>query len=141
MAKTSKDVSEMDIKNTKTEIENPVAERTEIPIPPPTEPEAPGETDIKPMYNGITHFAYVGVSLPNGRLKSNAVLCGTYAEITEYYKETIALYPGLEKLIVPVSRLAESREKIKNGGNLFNKYNQDIAAAIKAKAEQEGVRE
>jgi hypothetical protein len=33
---------------------------------------------------------------------------------------------------VPVSRLAESREKAKKGGNLVNKYYEEVAAAIKA---------
>jgi len=95
----------------------------------------------KPMYDKITSFAYVGVSLPGGRLKSNTILHGTYAAILEYYKEVIELYPGVEKLIVPVVKLAEAREKLRSGGNLLNKYNQDVIAAIKTNTEQEGANE
>jgi len=98
----------------------------------------PAPAENKPMYDKITSFAYVGVSLPGGRLKSNTILHGTYAAIMEYYKEDIASYPGVEKLFVPVSKLAESREKLRSGGNLLSKYNQDIAAAIKTKTEKEG---
>jgi len=88
-------------------------------------------------YEGVTNFAYIGPSLPGGRLKSNTVLCGTYAEITEYYKEAIELYPSAARLIVPVARLAESREKIKTSGNLLYNYNEEIAAAIKTKGVEE----
>ena len=97
------------------------------------EPAAPTE---KERYAGITKFVYVGPSLPGGRLKSNTVLSGKYAEITAYYKEAIALYPCAEKLIVPVIRLADAREKTQNGGNAMNKYYQEVAAAIEAKGEE-----
>ena len=94
-------------------------------------------TDKKPPHEGVTNFAYIGPSLPGGGLKSNTVLAGTYQQITDYYKEAIELYPGIEKLFVPASRLAETREKSKKGGNLISKHYQEIAAAIKAKGETE----
>ena len=91
----------------------------------------------KGRYEGVTNFAYIGPSLPGGKLQSNTVLCGTYAEITEYYKDAIEIYPSAARLIVPVTRLAESREKIKTSGNLLYNYNTEIAAAIKARGEEE----
>jgi len=100
-----------------------------------TAPAVP--TDAAPKNEGATTFAYIGPALPNGRLKSNTILVGTHAEITEYYKETIELYPSVAKLIVPVSRLAESREKAEKSGNLLNKYCQEVAEAIKPKGEDE----
>lgn len=119
MATNKKDVSEMDTKNTVA-----AAEKT----------TAPNE---KERYAGVTKFVYVGPSLPGGRLKSNTVVCGKYAEITEYYKEAIALYPSAEKLIVPVTRLADAREKTQNSGNAMYNHYQEIAAAIKAKGDEQ----
>lgn len=91
---------------------------------------------IKARYEGVRNFVYIGPSLPGGRLKSLTVLSGTYAQIADYYKETIALYPSIERLIVPVARLAEAREKTQTSGNLMYNYYQEIAAEIKAKGEE-----
>ena len=104
-----------------------------------TQPAPAGETPAanKPLYEGVTRFVYIGAALPQGKLQSYKVLIGTYAEITEYYKETIAEYPGVEKLIVPAERLAESREKAQKSGNLLYKYCQEVAETIKAKGEKE----
>lgn len=91
---------------------------------------------IKARYEGVRNFVYIGPSLPGGRLKSLTVLSGTYAQIADYYKETIALYPSIERLIVPVARLAEAREKTQTSGNLMYNYYQEIAAEIKEKGEE-----
>lgn len=90
----------------------------------------PTATNDKERYKGITNFAYVGPSLPGGRLKSLTTLNGTYAQITEYYQEAIALFPKVARLIVPVTRLAEAREKTQNSGNLLYNYYQEVAAAV-----------
>ena len=124
MATNKKDVSDSDTINT--------AGNTEA-----AAPAGATTADKKPMYDGGTNFAYIGPSLPGGRLKSNTVLGGTYAEITEYYKEAIDLYPSVAKLFVPVSRLAESREKAEKGGNLINRYYNEVAAAIVPKGDEE----
>lgn len=113
---TNKKVSDSDTENT---------------VATTTPPEAERE-----RYAGLKTFAFVGPSLPGGKLKSNTVLNGTYAEITEYYKDAIALYPSAEKLIVPVARLAEAREKTQNSGNVMYKYYQELAAAIQAKGDE-----
>lgn len=117
MATNKKIVSDSDTENT--------AAASETTAPPEAE-----------RYAGIKTFAYVGPSLPGGKLKSNTVLGGTYAEITEYYKDAITLHPGAEKLIVPVARLAEAREKTQNSGNVMYKYYQELAAAIQAKGDE-----
>jgi len=125
MPKNTKNVSDSDTTQTTTEtVADNAAETTPAPAP-------------KPLYEGIKNFVYVGTALPGGRLKSNTVLVGTYAEITEYYKDVIKEYPGVAKLIVPTARLAESREKVQKSGNLLNKYYQEIAEAIKAKGVDE----
>lgn len=98
--------------------------------------DATTPTDGKPLYEGIKTFAYIGPSLPKGRLKTNTILSGTYAEITEYYKDEITLYPSVARLIIPVTRLAESRERVQTSGNLLHKNYQDIAAAIVPKGDE-----
>jgi len=100
-----------------------------------TKESAAGEKE-KVRYKGLTKFTYVGPSLPGGRLKSNTILEGTYAEITEYYKEAIELYPNVANLIVPVSQLAESRVKIKKSGNLMYNYYTEVDDAIKPEGEE-----
>lgn len=76
------------------------------------------------------HFVYIGPSLPSGRLKSNTVLCGGIESIKEYYKEVIEKYPQVERLIVPVKKLGELKEKIQTHGNIINKYYGDLVSAI-----------
>ncbi len=89
------------------------------------------KTSEKAQYEGVTNFVYIGPSLPSGQLKSNTVLNGTYKQITEYYKDTIELYPSIAKLIVPVTRLAEARGKTQTSGNIMYNYYQEIAAGAK----------
>jgi len=128
-----KSVSDSDTTKTVAETENAVV-NTETEAA--TAPAAVTPPVQKSLYDGITTFAYVGPSLPSGWLKSNTILNGTYAEITEYYKEAIELFPSVARLFVPVSRLAESREKLLRGGNLISRHFQEVAAAI-AKMEKE----
>ena len=126
--KSAKNVSESDTNN---EPEYTEPEYTE------TTPQAATPPDNKPPHDGVTSFVYVGPSLPGGRLKSNTVLSGTYAEITGYYKEAIDLFPAVARLFVPVSRCAESREKAEKSGNLINRHYQEIIAAITAKGDEQ----
>lgn len=79
-------------------------------------------------------YVYIGPNLPSGaKLTANAIISGTKDQINGYYKDVIEQYPNVEKLIIPVARLAESREKIKAGGNALSKYYNDLAAQIKQK--------
>ena len=116
------------------EIEAGVAENpTEAP-PPEVSDTAP---PVKGRYDGITSFSYIGPNVLGGRLKANIVLNGTHAEITEFYKDVLAEYPSVEKLIVPVSRLADAREKIGKPGNILQKHYSDLVSAFKAKQRRE----
>lgn len=131
MAKIDKTVSDSDTTNTAAESVTTAENAAES-----MEAATADTTPVKARYEGVRNFVYIGPSLPGGRLKSLTVLSGTYAQIADYYKETIALYPSIERLIVPVARLAEAREKTQTSGNLMYNYYQEIAAEIKVKGEE-----
>lgn len=83
-------------------------------------------------------YVYIGPNLPSGaKLLTNAIVRGTREQISGYYKDVIEKYPNVEKLIVPIERLAESREKIKIGGNALSKYYNDLSEQIKQKGDVE----
>lgn len=73
-------------------------------------------------------FVYIGPTLPNGKLKSNTVMQGGFAEICEYLSEVIEEYPQIKHLIVPVHKFAEQKSKVNEKGNLINKYCNDIVS-------------
>lgn len=79
------------------------------------------------------NFAYIGPSIPSERLMTNTVLNGTKEDILDYYKDVVERFPNVEKLIVPVERLAESRTKIRSGGNVLSKYYNDLLNQIRQK--------
>ncbi|WP_113673752.1 hypothetical protein [Vallitalea guaymasensis] len=81
------------------------------------------------------HFTYIGPSLPGGKLKRNVVLCGSREEIKTYYQDVIEEYPPVKHLIVPVEKLGESREKVKQPGNILHKYYGDIINLVNQKKE------
>lgn len=87
------------------------------------------------VYDGYTQFVYVGPSLPNGELKENAVLEGSFSEILHFLSAQVEKYPQIKRLIVPVNRLAEYSAKVKSGGNIVNKYYADIVSAMKSSKE------
>lgn len=84
------------------------------------------------VVNGIQHnesttsFVYIGPSLPGARLMANTVLSGTRKDISQYYKDVIERYPNVEKLIVPVGKLSESRAKVRTSDNILSKYYSDL---------------
>ncbi|GHU42202.1 hypothetical protein FACS1894111_05730 [Clostridia bacterium] len=127
-----KSVSDSDTKEVKAErvadSENTGTDKKEILAEQPTK---------KAQYDEITNFVYVGPSLPGGRLKSLATLGGTYEEIKDYYKEAVALFPKVERLIVPVSQLAEARAKTQTSGNILHNYYRDVISAIQTKGEEQ----
>ena len=85
------------------------------------------------LHKGVTSFVYAGPTLPGGKLKGNAVLCGTYAEIMNYCEDAISEYPSVRRLIIPVATLATAREKTQTSGNaMYENYNR-IVAEIKEK--------
>lgn len=78
-----------------------------------------------------TNYVYIGPSLPGAVLMENTVLRGGRKEISEYFKDVVETYPDVEKLIVPVGKLSESRAKVRASGNVFNKYYNDLLSQAK----------
>jgi len=127
MAKNSNNVSNSDTPNNAPEETANVAATVEAPPPKKARPTE------KPRFEGETRFIYAGPSLPGGRLASHTILNGTYAEIVDYYKDAIAEYPNVARLIVPAARFAETRDKTRTSGNILYNWYTEIATAIKAK--------
>lgn len=75
---------------------------------------------------------YIGPSLPKAQLKTNKVIEGTPAEIKELLAPVLEKYPLVEKMLVPISGLAEKKDKVKTAGNILNKYYSDIVSTIAA---------
>lgn len=75
-------------------------------------------------------YCYIGPNIPNGSLKQNAILLGSRSEMKERFKEEFEEYPQVERLIVPIEKLAESKGRISTPGNIINKYYQDLISSI-----------
>lgn len=88
------------------------------------------------MYTEYTQFVYIGPSLPNGRLKENAVLQGSYSTVLHYLSEIVEEYPQIKRLIVPIHKLGEYAAKVKTSGNIVNKYYSDVISGISSKREE-----
>ena len=99
---------------------------------------APAEKPAEGAENtaeGYDTFVYVGPSIPNGRLKANAVFRGTFRDVTAYLAGVLEDYPQVEKLIVPVNRLAAFAVRVKTPGNIAHKYYNDIVSAMRRNKE------
>ncbi len=83
-------------------------------------------------------LAYIGPSLPAGLLKTNKILIGTPEEIKKELAGVLEKYPLVEKMLVPVEKLAEKKSRAATAGNILNKYYTDIASAIAAHEKKEG---
>lgn len=81
---------------------------------------------------GIVKLVYIGPSLPKAMLKTNSIFEGTKEEIAQKLSPVFKTYKLAEKLLVPVSKLAEKKDKIKTAGNVLNKYYSDLASEISA---------
>ncbi|GHV18180.1 hypothetical protein FACS189425_06220 [Clostridia bacterium] len=75
-------------------------------------------------------YVYAGPALPTGELKNNAILKGTLDSIKEAYSDVIEKYPHIGHLVVPVSKLAETREKLKRTDNILGKYYAELTIAV-----------
>lgn len=93
------------------------------------EQEEPGET--------VT-LVYIGPQLPAGLLKTNKVIIGTQAEIEKELAGVLEKYPLVKKMLVPVEKLAEKKNKAATAGNILNKYYTDIVSSIVANEKREG---
>ena len=83
-------------------------------------------------------MAYIGPTLPAGRLKCNKIFIGTMKEIKTELAEVLEKYPMVEKMLVRVEQLAEKKDKVKTAGNVMNKYYSDIVSTIAANEAKEG---
>lgn len=82
-------------------------------------------------------MVYIGPSLPKAQLKCNTVMIGTPATIKKMYAGVFEKFPLVEKMLVPVSELAEKKQKIKTLGNIYNKYYTDIVSMVAAGEKEE----
>ena len=79
-------------------------------------------------------LVYVGPQLPRGRLKTNKIFEGTREQIiaSPEMAEVLKRYPLVKNMLVPVSKLAEAKQKIAAGGNALHKFYADIASQAAA---------
>ena len=82
-------------------------------------------------------LAYIGPSLPAGLLKTNKIMIGTREEIKKELAAVLEKYPLVEKMLVPVEKLAEKKNRAATAGNILNKYYTDIVSAIAANERKE----
>ena len=75
-------------------------------------------------------LVYVGPQLPRGRLKTNKIFEGTRDQIlaSPEMAEVLKRYPLVKNMLVPVSKLAEAKQKIAAGGNALHKFYADITS-------------
>lgn len=88
-------------------------------------------TGVKEAKEPVT-LIYIGPKLPGGKLKSNKIFIGTPEEIKKELAPVLEEYPLVERLLVPVSQLAEKKDKVRTAGNILNKYYADVVSSIAA---------
>ncbi|MCM1217503.1 MAG: hypothetical protein NC331_13830 [Lachnospiraceae bacterium] len=79
---------------------------------------------------------YIGPTVKGGALKTNATLTGTRGEIKEYLKGILEDIPQVERLLVPATRLAESKGRVTEKGTLLNRYYNEVASLDNAEKEE-----
>lgn len=87
-----------------------------------------------PQAEEAEKLVYVGPQLPRGRLKTNKIFEGTWEQIiaSPEMAEVLKRYPLVKNMLVPVSKLAEAKQKIAAGGNALHKFYADIASQAAA---------
>lgn len=98
--------------------------------------KAVGETAETQKMAEKETFIYIGPTVKAGALRTNTTFTGTKNEIKKYLKEILEEIPQVERLLVPVKKLAESKERIRDKGTLLNKYYNEIASLNHAKREE-----
>ena len=91
---------------------------------------APKAAQDAPQAEEAEKLVYVGPQLPRGRLKTNKIFEGTRDQIlaSPEMAEVLKRYPLVKNMLVPVSKLAEAKQKIAAGGNALHKFYADIAS-------------
>ena len=95
---------------------------------------AQGAAQDAPQAEEAEKLVYVGPQLPRGRLKTNKIFEGTREQIlaSTEMAEVLKRYPLVKNMLVPVSKLAEAKQKIAAGGNALHKFYADIASKAAA---------
>lgn len=94
-------------------------------------------TGGKKMEGETVTLAYIGPSLPAGLLKTNKIMIGTKEEIMTEIAAVLEKYPLVEKMLVPVEKLTEKKDRAATAGNILNKYYTDIVSSIAANERKE----
>ncbi|RPF48258.1 hypothetical protein EDD70_1073 [Hydrogenoanaerobacterium saccharovorans] len=100
------------------------------------EPEVIGAKQKTNAVKDYQHYVYIGPTLPGGKLKCNTVLIGDMQIIKAYYSHVLEEYPQIERLIVPIHRLGEMKEKAQAPGNIINKYYGDVVSSMSTNKEE-----
>ena len=82
-------------------------------------------------------LVYVGPSLPKGRLKQNSIFVGTRQEIEKELETVLESFPLVKNMLVPVSKLAEAKNKVKSSSSVLHKYYADMVSLISAAVNKE----
>ena len=92
--------------------------------------DAPQAAQDTPQAAEAEKLVYVGPQLPRGLLKTNKIFEGTRDQIlaSPEMAEVLKRYPLVKNMLVPVSKLAEAKQKIAAGGNALHKFYADIAS-------------
>ena len=95
---------------------------------------APQAAQDTPQAAEAEKLVYVGPQLPRGLLKTNKIFEGTRDQIlaSPEMAEVLKRYPLVKNMLVPVSKLAEAKQKIAAGGNALHKFYADIASQAAA---------
>ena len=80
----------------------------------------------------IVKLIYIGPNLPNAMLPCNKIFEGTADEIDKELANILEKFPLVKKMLVPISELAEKKDKVRTAGNIYNKYYSDLKAAALA---------
>jgi hypothetical protein len=94
---------------------------------PPESASADHRPDDVPAEIASGIYVYVGPTI-HGRIQSGTVFEGGKAQALALCAEAIARFPGVERLIVPAERLAETRENIRLKKGLAYRVYKDLAA-------------
>lgn len=95
------------------------------------------EKTVKTANTSVERMVYIGPSLPKAQLKCNTVMIGTPEEIKKMYSGVFDKFPLVEKMLVPVSELADKKQKIKAPDNIYHKYYTDIVSMVAAAEKEE----
>ncbi|GEM_PF-5811254 len=81
-------------------------------------------------------YIYIGPTVRAGALKANTMLTGTKEEVKGFLENILEEIPQVEKLLIPLNKLADSKNRVNSKGTLLNKYYNEIISLDTAKKEE-----